>query len=350
VHTPGAEIVAVCDREELMAQQLQERLGTGAAFTDVGTMLEKSRPDVVHITTPPQSHHAIGTQCLEAGCSLYVEKPFTVTAPEAEALIALAERKKAKLTVGHNQQFSHAARRMRKLVAEGYLGGRPVHVESYDGYSFGDAAYAKAVLGDHNHWVRKLPGTLLQNNMSHGISKIAEFLDGDAPLVIAHGFTSPLLKSIGETIVDEARVIIQDGALTAYYTFSSQMRPVLEELRLYGPENALIVDTTQQLVVKVKGSPYKSFLEQFVPPVTYARQYVGNFGGNVGKFLRADFHNDHGKRYLIQAFYRSVAHGAPLPIPYKEILLTARIMDDIIAQLAGREGAGAGTAAAAARG
>src|ERR1700691_1411254 len=43
VHIPGCEIVAVCDADELMARQLQERLGVGTAFTDIGEMLEKAR-------------------------------------------------------------------------------------------------------------------------------------------------------------------------------------------------------------------------------------------------------------------------------------------------------------------
>jgi len=41
-------------------------------------------------------------------------------------------------------------------------------------------------------------------------------------------------------------------------------------------------------------------------------------------------------KYLIEAFYQSIANGTPEPIPYREILLTARIMDVIFDQL--REG------------
>jgi len=39
---------------------------------------------------------------------------------------------------------------------------------------------------------------------------------------------------------------------------------------------------------------------------------------------------------LIESFYKSIVEGAPLPISYREILLTARIMDDIFAQLNAR--------------
>ena len=34
-------------------------------------------------------------------------------------------------------------------------------------------------------------------------------------------------------------------------------------------------------------------------------------------------------RFLIESFYRSIIEDRPLPIPYREILLTSRIMDSI---------------------
>lgn len=333
-HIPGCEIVAVCDPEELMAKQLQERLKVPAYFVDVERLLEEAKPDVVHITSPPQTHYQLGRVCLEAGCNVYIEKPFTVTFQDAAGLVALAEHRGLKLTVGHNAQFSHAAMRMRELVADGYLGGAPSHLESYYCYDLSDAGYAKALLGDRRHWVRRLPGGLLQNTISHGISKVAEYLNSDTPEVFAHGFTSPLLRSIGETeIVDELRVIIRDGSTTAYFTFSSQMRPSLHQLRMYGPRNGLIMDEKQQTVIKVRGKPYRSYLEQFVAPLGYAGQYAGNAAGNVWKFLKADFQENYGMRLLIRTFYRSIADGGALPIPYCEILRTSRIMDDIFAQL-----------------
>ena len=140
----GAELVGVCDSEELMARQLHDRYRAGAWFSGVEDLLTETRPDVVHITTPPQSHHDLGTMCLEAGSHVYIEKPFTVDAGEAERLIDLARDKKRKLTVGHNAQFTHAALRMRELIAQGALGGAPVHMESYYSTDLGDPGYARA--------------------------------------------------------------------------------------------------------------------------------------------------------------------------------------------------------------
>jgi predicted dehydrogenase len=331
----GCELVGVCDREELMAKQMYERFDLKYYFSDVNEFLDVVRPDIVHITTPPQSHFELGMLCLEAGCHIFIEKPFTVNSLEAESLIKHANKKKLKLTVGHNMQFSHATIRMRELIKNGYLGGPPVHMESYYCYDFGDARFAKALLGDKTHWVRTLPGKIIQNTISHGISKIAEFLKSDCPGVIAYGCRSPLLKSINETdIIDELRVIIYDNDLTtAYFTFSSQMRPLLHQFRVYGPKNSLIVDDDHQTIIKVKGTKYKSYMDQFIPPLIDSKQYLANFINNIKKFIKRDFHMESGRKYLIESFYRSVRYDKPLPISYKEILLTTKIMDAIFAQI-----------------
>src|SRR5215831_18245508 len=173
---PNCRVVAACDREPLMARQLAERFRIPQHFSDVKEMLKVAAPDIVHVTTPPESHFPLAKICLQAGSHVYVEKPFTLNAAEAEELIRVAENKGRKITVGHDLQFTHAARRMRNLVGEGFLGGSPVHMESYYCYDLGDAKYARALLANKQHWVRKLPGQLLHNVISHGIARIAEFL------------------------------------------------------------------------------------------------------------------------------------------------------------------------------
>jgi len=331
----GCEIVGVCDREPLMARQLYERFPVKRHFSDLTELLGEARPDVVHITTPPESHFDIAKLCLEGGCHVYVEKPFTIDEGEARRLIALANEKRLKITVGHDDQFRHAARRMRALVQSGFLGGRPVHMESYYCYELGRSGYAGALLRDKRHWVRRLPGKLLHNVISHGIARIAEFLTTESPRVIAHGFVSSFLQSIGEKeIIDELRVIIcEEERTTAYFTFSSQMRPSLHQFRIYGPTNGLILDQDEETLIKLHGTRLKSYLEHFIRPVMIAEQHLGNVTRNVGSFLARDFQMKSGMKHLIESFYRSILQDTPVPIPYREILLTARIMDAIFAQL-----------------
>lgn len=328
------KIVAVCDRELLMARQLGERFGISGCFSDLHEMLRSTSVDVVHITTPPQSHYSLARQCLEAGSYVYLEKPFTITAHEAKTLIELAENSGLKITVGHNYLFTLEMLEMRRLVKDGFLGGRPIHLESYWSYDLGDKSYVGPVLGNRNHWVRQLPGQLFHNIISHGIAKLAEFLDDDLAEVLASAHPSEQLRSLGaREVMDELRVLIRDkNNTTAFFSFSTQVKG-LNLLRVYGPSGALSADIIAGTLVRTATRPYKSYLTYFVPPLKTAREYLRNAGLNITNFLRQRLYQDFGMTELMRRFYDSIRKGAPPPIPYREILLTARIMDRVFAQI-----------------
>ena len=151
------------------------------------------------------------------------------------------------------------------------------------------------------------------------------------------GLSVRVSERLGETeIIDELRLIIsEDDRMTAYFTFSSQMRPSLHQFRIYGPKNGLILDQDQETLIKLQGNMRKSYLEKFVTPLIFAKQYFGNVAGNLRTFVRRDFHMKSGMKYLIESFYGSIEQDSLPPISYREILLTARIMDDVFAQLKG---------------
>jgi predicted dehydrogenase len=333
--TGFAKVVAVCDREELMAEQLAERSGIPYRSADLRSLLVDARPDVVHITTPPQSHYPLAAQCLDAGCHVYVEKPFTTDTDEAIRLVNHAQAVKRSITVGHNLQFTWESLDAREHVRNGWLGGPPIHIESYFTYALSDASYARSVLGDKRHWVRHLRGKLLHNIISHGIARIAEYVDVEQPRIAAFGYASPLMTSIGEAdVLDELRVLIAGGTnMTASFAFSSQFSPPSNGCRLYGRAGGLTVDNTHHTLVRHANKSYKSFLNYFVPPVSTAREYVRSSRRNVRRFLKSQFHDDSGLGHLVAAFYRAILGEAPLPISYREIVLTSRIMDTVFDQL-----------------
>jgi predicted dehydrogenase len=331
---PDTSIVAVCDREELMARQLAERFGIGGCFADAGEMLRVSSPDVVHVTTPPQSHHALGRQCLDAGSHVYIEKPFTVTAVEAESLIELARQRGLNITAGHNYQFTPEMLDMRRLVRNGFLGGAPVHLESYWSYDLGDLNYVGPLLGNPDHWVRRLPGQLLHNIISHGIARLAEFLDEEIVELVAMAHQSAHLRGLGgQDVLDELRVLIRDRAgTTASFCFSTQIKPGLNQFRICGPANSISVDLTSGSLVRHVSRSYKSYLTFLIPPIVSAREHVRNARRNAIGIFRQRLHQDSGMKELIHQFYGSITGRGPAPIPYREIVLTARIMDAIFAQ------------------
>ncbi len=331
---PDCEIVALCDREPLMARQLGERWGFSACFSDVKEMLHLASPNVVHITTPPQSHSSLAAECLNAGSHVYVEKPFTITAGEAEALVQLAEDRGLRATVGHNYQFTLEMLEMRRLVEKGFLGGKPVHLESYWSYDLGDLRYASAFLSNRAHWVRQLPGQLFHNIISHGIAKLTEFLDDELVEIVATAHQSEQLRSLGAgDVFDELRVMIRDKmGTTALFCFSTQIKG-LNQLRIYGPAGSMAADIITGSLTRKRSRSYKSYLTYFIPPLRNAREHFRNASRNVANFVRRRLYQDFGMKELIERFYNSIRLSDPLPIPYREIILTARIMDEIFAQI-----------------
>ena len=331
---PDCEVVSVCDCEPLMARQIAQRFNIAKCFSDLKEMLHAVSPDVVHITTPPRSHYSLAKQCLESGSHVYLEKPFTVTASETESLIELAQRRGLKITVGHNYLFTLEMLEMRRLVKQGFLGGRPIHLESYWSYDMGDLRYANAFLGNRNHWVRQLPGQLFHNIISHGIAKLAEFLDDEVTEIVATAHQSEQLRSVGaEEVMDELRVMIRDkSGTTAFFCFSTQIRG-LNQLRVHGPSHSVTADIITGSLIRQETRSYKSYLTYFLPPVKSGFEHLRNARLNIINFLRRRLYQDFGMKELIERFYNSVREGSPVPIPYREIILTARIMDEIFAQI-----------------
>jgi predicted dehydrogenase len=111
------------------------------------------------------------------------------------------------------------------------------------------------------------------------------------------------------------------------------MRPSLHQFRIYGSKNGLLLDQDNETLIQLNGMRHKSYLEQFIPPLNFAYQYLKGMAGNLRLFLRNDFHPKAGMKFLIESFYYSILADAPPPIPYREILLTARIMDKIFEQI-----------------
>src|SRR5690606_32138894 len=88
----GVDLVAACDREPLMVGQFTDRWPGVSGYGDVAAMLAAERLDVVHVATPPDSHVALACLALDAGCHVFVEKPFALDAAGARQILDCAAR------------------------------------------------------------------------------------------------------------------------------------------------------------------------------------------------------------------------------------------------------------------
>lgn len=328
-----ARVVAVCDLELLMAEQIAVRYGIPAHYDAFDRMLEVERPDVVHITTPPQSHLPLARAAVAAGCHVYVEKPIATTHEDAQQLVGLVTAAGKKMTVGWEYLFDPPALELRELAARGVLGD-PVHVETCFGYNL-SGPFGKALLGDGGHWVHRLPGKLFHNNIDHLLNKVLEFMDDEAPAVTAFGYSlrEQRFGDARDDMLDELRVVLRGRRVSAYGTFSSHARPAGHFLRVYGTKNTAHADFVMRTVALDVSPKLPSAIGRVTPAFDQALAYLREGGKNVMKFARSDFHFFSGLNRLIRMFYDSIVDGADLPISTRDMLRVTAMMDEIFRQV-----------------
>jgi predicted dehydrogenase len=120
-----AELVGVCDIDEVRANAAAERLGV-PAFYNAQTMLRELAPDICSVATGGyeygSDHYEATMVALEAGCHVLCEKPISNEITHAEEMVTRAREKGLCFGVDLNHRFTPAARLARKWVDEGRLG------------------------------------------------------------------------------------------------------------------------------------------------------------------------------------------------------------------------------------
>lgn len=329
---PGVLVAAVCDRNAHMAQQAALRFGIPRAYHDLEEMLEQVQPDVVHITTPPQSHLPVAEVALRGGAHVYVEKPFTVDGAESEELVAAAIRCGRLVCVGHNRAFDSAFLRMRDSHNKGLLGD-VVHVEAMFGYNLA-GPFAAASMGDPMHWIHRLPGGLAQNSISHPLAAMLEFIRDEKPQIHAQGFKwrAKAYGDIRDEFCDELRVMIGGRRVTGHLVFSCHLRPLQFCVAVSG--------TRAQAIANLEAGTFRLLGGSLLPGpfgrIGWARdeaiQARREYFGNISRFLRARLQRFEGMKELFHRFYQAIEGKGEMPISMSEAHRTTVIMDEIFRQ------------------
>lgn len=99
-----------------------ETLATINKYQDLEECLKKEELDAVHICVHTNLHVELAKLTLNAGVSVFLEKPMTLNVKEGEELIALAESKGKLFMVGHVLRFMPPYEMLKKWIDEGTYG------------------------------------------------------------------------------------------------------------------------------------------------------------------------------------------------------------------------------------
>jgi predicted dehydrogenase len=329
---PCARVVAVCDLEPILAEQLALRFSVPHWYTDFDRMLSEHRLDVIHIATPPDSHLALARKAAQAGCHVFLEKPLAMNAKDARRLIECVQQTGRKMTINYWYNFEAPAMALQEFVARGDL-GEPVHIESFYGCDLADG-FGQALLADERHWVHKLPGKLFQNNLDHAINKITPFFPDETLDIVARAYRRRQSNDDNtDGVLDELRVMILGSRVSATVTFCSHARPTGHFMRVYGTKNTAHVDFAFRSMLVEGKQTVPSALGRLLPPFLSSWHYLRQATHNVREFAGSRFHYFAGLNRLLSLFYESILHDTQVPIAYSEMMRVSEIMDEISAQV-----------------
>jgi predicted dehydrogenase len=120
--TDSGSVVAVGSRKLETAERFADRWGIANRHPSYEALVADPEVDAVYVATPHPLHSPCAQLALRAGKPALVEKPFTVTAAEAEELVAVARAEGLLLMEAMWTRWLPHIVELRRLLAEGALG------------------------------------------------------------------------------------------------------------------------------------------------------------------------------------------------------------------------------------
>jgi len=112
---PETELVGVVDIDGERAREVALRYGS-RAYQDYREILGNT--DALSIVVPTTDHFDVALTCMRAGKDVLVEKPIAATLPQADALVAEAERMNRILQVGHLERYNPGVIALSRMIEE----------------------------------------------------------------------------------------------------------------------------------------------------------------------------------------------------------------------------------------
>ena len=185
--------------------------------------------DAASIAVPTSAHHAVAAKLLSVGIHVLIEKPIASTLEEADDLIALADRHRCILMVGHLERFNPAVQALRPLLRG------PMFFEAHRLSIFSP---------------RSLDVDVVLDLMIHDLDIVLTLAQSAVTQVHAVGL--PILSQ--KTDIANVRVEFASGCV-ANFTASRVSTERVRKLRFFQPHQYLSIDYARQDLLVIEVTP-----------------------------------------------------------------------------------------------
>lgn len=116
------KVKTVCDISKSRLNNLKKDYPDITVTTNYDDILRDESIELVAIATPLNSHFILSKRALQAKKHVLIEKPMTETSDQARELIALSEKNKKILMVGHTFIYTHAVQKIKSIISKRSFG------------------------------------------------------------------------------------------------------------------------------------------------------------------------------------------------------------------------------------
>lgn len=276
----GAPLVVVASNGGLSAVRAGKKFEFSEATTDVAALLAHERIDIAVIATRHDSHASLVCRALRAGKHVFVEKPLALRAEEIDEIETVYRSlpEPRLVMVGFNRRFAPQITRVRQLLTG--LKGPKMFVYTVN---------AGAIPLDH--WTRdpRIGGGRVLGEVCHFLDLIRHLVDFPAKQIQLTRLSVDSI-SIG--------VKYEDGSIGTIHYFSEGHNSFPKErLEIFGGGRILVLDNYR----KLRGYGWPQFRSMNL------------------------WNQNKGAREMALAFVSAVRSGRPAPIPFEELIETARL-------------------------
>ncbi|MBT8185703.1 MAG: Gfo/Idh/MocA family oxidoreductase [Eudoraea sp.] len=222
------ELVGFYDPDATNAKAVAEEFGY-TYFDNIDSLIEAV--EVVDIVTPTLSHFDCAKKAMQHNRHVFIEKPITNTAEEADELLVLEKKYKVKGQVGHVERFNPAFMAVKDSIKE------PMFIEAHR-------------LAEFNPRGTDVPVVL--DLMIHDIDAILSVVDSEVKQINASGVS--VISNSPD--IANARIEFENGCV-ANLTASRISLKNMRKSRFFQRDAYISVDFLEKKVevVKMKDAP-----------------------------------------------------------------------------------------------
>lgn len=291
-----AEVVAICQRTQARLDEIGDRFGIAARYTNFHDLLADPGVDLVHINSPIPDHAPQTIAALKAGKHVICTVPMATTLEEAEEIVALVRETGLTYMMAETVVYSREYLFIKEMHDRGEL-GRIQYLQ---------ASHPQDMEGWPDYWKDMVP----MHYATHVVSPLLALVDGMAEYVSCFGsgvVNDEIARRSGSSFAVESchiKIANSDIAAHVWRFLWDTARQYRESIDVYGSKKSFEWElmTGEHPVLHTAKRPEPEIAERIAVP-----DYAHLLPPEIAKFTRAIVDEDH------LSFVQGGGHGGSHP-------------------------------------